>query len=415
MKEFITMSKKEIERVEMMRSLKEKIFSQVEVAKQLGITARQVRRLKRAYETYGEEGLVSKKRGSLSNRKLPEKFRIKVMKLISMQYADYGPTLAQEKLEEKHGLKLSVETLRQLMIEENIWIPKKAKKPTIHPMRPRRSQYGDLIQIDGSPHDWFENRGPRCTLLVYIDDATSRLVQLFFSLGETTEAYFKATKTYIKRCGKPLAFYSDKYGVFRVNQKEALSGDGMTEFGRVLKTLDIKLICANTPQAKGRVEKANQTLQDRLVKEMRERNISTIEEANEYVPEFIEKFNKKFAIAPRDEQDAHRTLKPEENLEEVFCYQETRCLSKNLSFQYKNSLYQVESERASYALRKAKVTLLEDLNGKIRVLYKGKELKYKIYGEEEFQGKIVMSKEIDLALNWAIKRPHKPSMRHPWR
>ncbi|MFS8563600.1 MAG: hypothetical protein LVR00_04455 [Rhabdochlamydiaceae bacterium] len=188
----------------------------------------------------------------------------------------------------------------------------------------------------------------------------------------------------------------------------------MTEFGRVLKKLDIKLICANTPQAKGRVEKANQTLQDRLVKEMREKNISTIEKANEWIPEFIEKYNKKFAVAPRNAEDAHRALKPEENLEEIFSYQEIRCLSKNLSFQYKNSLYQIDSERSSYTLRKAKVMLLEDLNGRVRVLYKGKELKYKIYGEEP-QGKIVMSKEIDLALNWINKKPQKPSRSHPWR
>ncbi|MFS8562841.1 MAG: ISNCY family transposase [Rhabdochlamydiaceae bacterium] len=408
------MSRRELERVEMMRNLKRKSFSQIEVGQRLGITARQVRRLKQAYELHGEAGLVSKKRGQPSNRRLTEAFRSQVLKLISAHYADYGPTLAQEKLEEKHKLTLSIETLRKWMIEENIWSPKKAKKAVIHPMRPRRSQYGDLVQIDGSPHDWFENRGPRCTLLVYIDDATSRLVELFFSLGETTESYFKATKRYLKRCGKPLAFYSDKYGVFRVNHKEAVSGNGVTEFGRVLKKLDIKLICANTPQAKGRVEKANQTLQDRLVKEMREKNISTIEKANEWIPEFIEKYNKKFAVAPRNAEDAHRALKPEENLEEIFSYQEIRCLSKNLSFQYKNSLYQIDSERSSYTLRKAKVMLLEDLNGRVRVLYKGKELKYKIYGEEP-QGKIVMSKEIDLALNWINKKPQKPSRSHPWR
>ena len=415
MEGLITMSRKELARLEMMRSLKEKAVSQVEVAKQLGITARQVRRLKRAYTTYGEEGLVSKKRGALSNRRLPEKLRITAMKLVSTHYADYGPTLAQEKLEEKHGLKLSVETLRQLMMEANIWTPKKAKKPVIHPMRPRRSQYGDLIQIDGSPHYWFEDRGPSCTLLVYIDDATSCIVQLFFSPGETTEAYLQATIPYIKRCGKPLAFYSDKYGVFRVNHKEALSGDGLTQFGRALKSLEIKLICANTPQAKGRVEKANQTLQDRLVKEMRERNISTIEEANAYAPEFMKKYNKKFAKAPRDAQDAHKALRPDENIEEILCYQATRCLSKNLSFQYKNRLYQIDSERASYALRKATVTVLEDLVGHVRVIYKGKELKYKIYGEEEIQGTIVMSKEIDLALSWAMKKPYKTPVRHPWR
>ena len=189
------MSRRELERVEMIRNLERKSFSQIEVAQRLGITARQVRRLKKAYELHGEAGLVSKKRGQPSNRRLTEAFRLKVLKLISTHYADYGPTLAQEKLEEKHKLTLSIETLRKWMIEENIWFPKKA---VIYPMRLRRRCYGDLVQIDGSPHDWFENRGPRSTLLVYIDDATSRVVELFFSLGETTESYFKATKRYLK-------------------------------------------------------------------------------------------------------------------------------------------------------------------------------------------------------------------------
>lgn len=414
MKELLTMSEKELDRCKLMNSLQEKTISQLDVAERLGITTRQVRRLKTLYLTSGAEGLISKKRGRPSNRRFPMKFKAKVMGLIFKYYKDYGPTLAQEKLEEKHRIKLSVESLRQWMIEAEIWKDKIAKKPVIHQMRPRRSRYGELVQIDGSPHDWFEGRGPSCTLLVYIDDATGRLGQLLFIPTETTEGYFKATRAYIENHGKPRAFYSDKYGVFRVNQKGVETGDGMTEFGRLLKRLEIELICANTPQAKGRVEKANQTLQDRLVKEMRERGISTMEDANKYAPKYIEKFNKKFGVEPQLKEDMHRAFDTGKGIEEMFSYYQTRLLSKNLGFQYKNTLYQVQSSKMSYVLRKATVTILEDLSGKIKVTYKGKPLEIVPYGEREELGKIVDSKEIGPSLNWINKRP-KPNKKHPWR
>ena len=195
--------------------------------------------------------------------------------LIYRQYPDFGPTLAHEKLTEKHGLDLSRETVRQLMITEGLWKPKKAKKLVVHQMRERRACLGELVQIDGSPHPWFEERGPTCNLLVYIDDATGRLMELYFTPGETTFSYFAATERYLARFGKPVAFYSDKNSIFKVNIKNALTGTGMTQFGRAMKELDIKIICANTPQVKGRVERAIQILQDRLVKEMRLRDISS--------------------------------------------------------------------------------------------------------------------------------------------
>ena len=191
------------------------------------------------------------------------------------RYPDFGPTLATEKLAIE-GVSLSVETVRQLLIGEGLWKAKSVRRPVIHQLRERRARLGELVQIDGSPHDWFEGRAPKCTLLVFVDDATSRLMYLQFVAAETTFNYFAGVRSYLTEFGKPLAFYSDKFGVFRVNIPNALSGTGLTQFGRALKELDIELICAHSPQAKGRVERANQTLQDRLTKELRLRDLSSL-------------------------------------------------------------------------------------------------------------------------------------------
>jgi transposase len=405
------MSEQELTRLEAMQQLEGKTLEQKEAAKMLGISERHVRRLLRAYRQSGAEGLISKRRGKPSNNQLKEEVKQQAIDLIYSQYHDFGPTLAHEKLTEQHGLKLSVETVRKLMITEGLWKPKKAKKLVVHQMRERRACLGELVQMDGSPHKWFEERGPACTLLVYVDDATSRLMELYFTPGETTFSYFAATWRYLVRYGKPVAFYSDKNSIFKVNIKNALTGSGMTQFGRAMKELDIKIICANTPQAKGRVERAIQVLQNRLVKEMRLRDISSIEAANEYAAEFIADYNARFAVLPRSSHNMHRSLLPNENLEQVFTLQEQRTLSKNLTLQYKNVVYQIQTSRPSYAMRKALVTVYENDQGQINILYKGQPLDYTIYQEQQRQAEVVSSKSIDQKL----KKPHKPGKDHPWR
>ncbi len=222
--------------------------------------------------------------------------RAQVARLIRTQYGDFGPTLAAEKLHERHEHRLSAETLRQWMIADGLWQPKSRKRARIHPRRPRRPCRGELVQIDGSPHDWFEGRGPRCTLIVFIDDAAGELMALRFAPAETTWAYMQTLQAYLNQHGRPVALYSDKHSIFRINHPEH-EGE-LTQFSRALKTLDIAPIHANTPQAKGRVERANQTLQDRLVKEMRLRAISDIDTANTFLPAFIEHYNQRFAVAP---------------------------------------------------------------------------------------------------------------------
>jgi transposase len=406
------MSNREITRLEVMQRLKEKRLKQKEAAQMLGISIRQVKRLWRAYRQIGAPGLVSARRGKPSNNQLEARVTQQALDLIKEKYDDFGPTLAHEKLTEVHGLKLSRESVRQIMIAERIWKPKRAKQPQTHPMRERRACFGELVQIDGSDHDWFEGRAPRCTLLVYIDDATGQLGELWFVPEETFFGYCEASRHYFERYGKPVAFYSDKHGIFRVNQPRPLgTTSGLTQFGRAMQELDVQIICANTPQAKGRIERANQTLQDRLVKELRLRRISDIDSANAFLPEFRTDYNRRFAVVPHSNHNAHRPLLKSENLDILLTHQKTGTLSKNLTVQSKGVIYQIQSNRPDYALRKAQVTVCENAKGEVTILYKNKPLAYTIYQKSPRQAEVVDTKTLDRQ----IKVPKPPAPNHPWR
>ena len=279
-------------------------------------------------------------------------------------------------------------------------------------MRERRACRGELVQIDGSDHAWFEGRGAKCTLLVYIDDATGQLLELCFVPDETTFAYFETSRRYFERCGKPVAFYSDRHGIFRVNQ-EAKSGlsSGLTQFGRAMEDLGIQVICANSPQAKGRVERANQTLQDRLVKELRLRNISDMQAGNAYLPEFREDYNRRFAVQPRSSHDAHRPLLKTENLDIILTHQKTGTLSKNLTVQANKVIYQIQTDRPGYALRNAQVTICQNAQGEVTILYNNKPLAYTIFQKPIRQAEVVDTKTLDRQ----IRTPKPPAPDHPWR
>jgi hypothetical protein len=242
------------------------------VAEQLGLSLRQVERMYAAYKVAGAEGLVSRKRGAPSRRQMAPELRELAIALVRSRYPDFGPTLAHEKLVEVHHLQVSVATLRTWMVADGIWTTRRERKQRVHQPRYRRACLGELIQIDGCLHHWFEARGPQCTALVCIDDATSRLMELRFARSESTFDYFEAARSYLGHHGKPVAFYSDKASIFHVNAKDPAGGNGFTQFGRAMSDLDIDIICANTAAAKGRVERAHQTLQDRLVKELRLRD-----------------------------------------------------------------------------------------------------------------------------------------------
>jgi transposase len=406
------MSNKELTRLEAMVRIKEKRLTQKEAGQRLGISTRQVKRLYQAYRKRGAKGIVSQKRGKPSNNRMDAGVKQVALDLIKERYADFGPTLAHEKLREVHKVEISRESVRKLMIEEGLWKARRAKKPSAHQMRERRACFGELVQIDGSDHAWFEERGPKCSLLVYIDDATGQLVELWFVTDETTFAYFEASRHYFERYGKPVAFYSDKHGIFRVNQERTVGlSSGMTQFGRAMQELGIQIICANTPQAKGRIERANQTLQDRLVKELRLRGISDMQAGNAFLPEFREDFNRRFAVQPRSTYDAHRALLKTENLDIILTHQKTGTLSKNLTVQANKIIYQIQTDRPDYALRNAQVTVCENAKGEVTILYDKKPLPYSIYKKPPRQAEIADSKTLD----HQIRTPKPPAPDHPWR
>ena len=255
----LPMSAEERERSHLIRQTVEKTLRQKEAAERLGIGERQFKRLVRAWKRHGDGGLVNRQRGRASNNRLTAATRGRIEQLLGETYGDFGPTLAAEKLAERDGIEVSRETVRRIQVGLKLHRPKKRRAKRVFQLRERRPRFGELIQIDGSPHEWFEGRGPRCTLIVFIDDATNRLTGLRFAPVESGQAYLTTLRDQILGHGRPLAFYSDRHGIFRVNAKDAMSGDGKTEFGRVVERLGITLINALTPQAKGRVERANQT------------------------------------------------------------------------------------------------------------------------------------------------------------
>ncbi len=406
--DMITMSAKEVNRLEVMQRLEEKRMKQKAAAELLGISERQVKRLLRRYRKQGASGLVSQRRGKPSSHQLTEGIRREVLDLLKGKYKGFGPTLACEKLVEVEGLKISDESVRKMMMVEGLWKAKPARKLEVHQMRERRACDGELEQMDGTDHDWFEGRSERCTLLVMIDDATGKLGALSFVPEESFFGYCGLLRQYLAAHGRPAGLYTDKHGIFRVNIPNAGLGDNLTQFGRAMQNLEIPILCANTPQAKGRVERANQTLQDRLVKEMRLRQINNMQQGNTYLPEFMADFNARFAVQPRSSLDAHRPMLAHQNLDRILAWQETRLITKNLTLQFKNVVYQIQTDRPAYALHHAQVTVCQDDQGKVAILYKSEELSYTIFQKQERQAEEVSSKQV-------AKKTWHPAKDHPWR
>ncbi|MGA3706377.1 ISNCY family transposase [Ralstonia nicotianae] len=390
------MTMRELDRLKVIQAVVDHGLAVWRAAERLGLSRRHVERLVLRYREDGPSGLGSRKRGHSSNRQLPPGLESRIRGLIRDSYADFGPTLACEKLRERHGIDLAKETVRRIMIDAGFWVPRKLRPPKVHQPRNRRACLGELVQIDGSDHAWFEDRAPACTLLVYVDDATGRLMQLLFVPTESTQAYFAATQAYVERHGKPQAFYSDKAGVFRVNARENAEGRGYTQFGRALFELNIDILCANTSQAKGRVERMNGVLQDRLVKELRLRGIGSMDAANAYATTFIADFNARFSKVPRSDFDAHRPLRGDEDLARIFCWREWRKVSQNLTLQYAKVMYLLEDRPEHRRLIHRYLEVAEYPDGRVELWADGTALPYTTYDRlaQIDQGAIVDNKRL---------------------
>lgn len=366
------MSKKERNQMSVLDRLVRKELTQQNAALMLKITDRQVRNKLKRYIAEGASGLVHLSRGRPSKKCWNQ--REPALELVKNYYPDFGPTFAAEKLEECHKIIVSSETLRKAMLEVGLWHRQRKHKKHRRRREPRK-HFGMLIQFDGSPHDWFEGRGPSCTLLVAVDDATRELLLLKFVRSESTISIMNAMKEYIEQHGRPLAFYTDKHSVVKVNNKNP-EGEFITQLERALKELDIGLIRADSPQAKGRVERANLTLQDRLVKELRLQSISTMEEANAFASRvFIPHYNKKFSIRKTTTKDLHR-LAIGYNLYNIFSRKEKRILQNDYTIQYQKRIFQIEKTPQVRIYPKEVVNVYVHLDEKVSLFTRNKNLQF---------------------------------------
>jgi transposase len=380
---WISMSERDLKRIEVLSEVRTGRRTVAAAAAVLAVSERQAYRLLARYEVDGGSGLIHKARGRTSNRSRNEGIRKYAVELVKTRYADFGPTLAAEVLLDKHELRVGRETLRRWMIAEGLWLSRTQRR-TFHQPRLRRESYGELIQIDGSDHRWFEQRGEPCTLLVFIDDATSKLMQLRFVASESTASYFEALDCYLKAHGCPTAFYSDKHTVFRVGKQDAKGGSGMTQFGRALAELNIEILCANSSQAKGRVERANRTLQDRLVKELRLAGISDVVAGNAFLPEFVERFNEKFALPPAKAVDLHRKLNVQASrLADILCHREQRYVGQQLSLAYDRKQIILERSELADKLAGQYVDLYDFTDRPLEVRWKGHSLPYRVFSKDQ--------------------------------
>ena len=405
----ISMTKDELYRKTIVEQTADKRITQKEGAKKLDTSERHFRRLLHSYRIHGDAGLVSGHRRKPSNHRLKETIRQTIIAFIEDPvFENFGPTLLNEKLKEYQGIMISKETLRQIMIEEGKYHPKIKKKIVSHPQRERRLCQGELVQIDGSYHAWLENRGPKACLILFVDDATSAVLAGEFVDHESFFAYARLCKSYFKTTGVPVAFYSDKFSVFRVNSTSALHKDAITQFNRAVSSLGVELIFANSPQAKGRIERANQTFQDRLVKDLRIHKMDNYQDANAFLPEFFQFYNRKFAVLPRSSKNLHVTLDPTIDLDFLFSIQDTRIISKDLYIQFNNVIYQIVTNRPPQHLAGREALVLQDASGSVSVYLNHQLLTLKLLPQQPKQSKIVSSKSLD-------HHVYVPPANHPWR
>ena len=407
-KDIIVMSQRELKRLHVIHKVLEQKLKQVEAAEVLRLSDRQIRRIVRNMRRDGDSGIIHKSRGRSSNRAIPKKIKDRVIKLYREKYWDFGPTLANEKLSEIDKIKIGTQTVRNWLIKDAAWqVTHKCRK---HRMwRERKHHFGEMLQMDGSHHCWFEDRGPECVLMGYIDDATGNVFARFHEYEGTIPA-MDSFKRYIKKYGIPHNMYLDRHTTYKSTAKPTIEEElrnevPLSEFGRAVKEIGVELIYAHSPQAKGRIERLFRTFQDRVIKEMRLRGIRDIKQANEFLDYYLPIYNKRFSVASIEKGDFHRAVPKGMDLDGVLCIKKECTLRNDFTIGYKKSLYQIFDK-----VNAKKVFVEERINGRMYIKYKSKRLKYKkILHRSERQQK---SKQTRV---FKHKKPYIPPKNHPWR
>lgn len=411
----LIMSLPEVKKYDIIKKVISKELNGSEAARLLNLTTRHIRRLKKKVDENGIKALIHGNRGKSSNRRVPDKERDRIAKLINQKYPDFGPTLATEKLSELDKIERSRGAVRSIMIDEKIWKPKQKKKETHREWRQRKASRGEMIQYDGSYEHWFEDRGGEICLLASIDDANSE-VWAKFDEHEGVEPTFNFWRDYMEKFGKPNSIYVDKFSTYSMNHKLAKENpDTLTQFERAMQELNTGIIHAHSPEAKGRVERLFKTLQDRLIKELRLNNISTIREANEFLEKvFLPKFNARFMVEPRSQANLHKKLNEQEKkkLDAIFSRQSQKVVMNDFTISHKKNCYQLEKAQPVTVCKRDRVTVEERMDQTIQIRLRGKYLNYKLLPEKQ--------KKINSGKNnrqWVIPKStaHTPSSDHPWR
>jgi hypothetical protein len=376
------MSQKELSRYHIIQKLVHKELIEKEAASLIHLYVRQIRRLKKKVIEHGPQGLIHGNRGKPSHNRIPKKEQQRIIKLLHEHYPDFKPTHAQEKLKNCHGLDRDPKTIRQIMIAEGLWKPRRKKNQSEHrEWRQRKAHFGEMVQFDGSYEYWFEDRGAYCCLLLAVDDASGALLHGRFDKDEGVFPVFGFWREYLLKYGKPMNIYLDRFSTYKMTQKVAQNNhDLKTQFERATRELQIETIFAHSPEAKGRVERRFGTLQDRLIKEMRLKNISTMAEANHYLEqEFIPWFNARYAIEPRGKANLHKSLSASEQkqLENIFSKQMERVVQNDFTISYGNQWYQLTKDQPVTVCKRDKIIIEEHIDGSVHFRLRGKYLNAK--------------------------------------
>lgn len=401
-KDIIMVRQKELKRLHVIRKVLERTLTQRDAAGLISLSERQIRRIARRIRQEGDEGIRHRSRGRPSTRRLSGKLKDRIVHLYRTTYSDFGPTLFTEKLQEHEGITVSRETVRTWLMEEGEW-KKHRRHKTHRQWRERKEHYGEMLQMDGSHHDWFEGRGPRCVLLGYIDDATGNVYGRFYDYEGTIPAMDSFTR-YLTKYGLPMSVYLDKHTTYKswVRRDDFQEAEPVSQFGRALAELGVRMLHAHSPQAKGRIERLFHTFQDRVVKEMRLKGVCTIPEANRFLASYLPLYNRRFSVTPKKKENLHRTVKGID-LNRILCIKTERTLKNDHTIRYDGRLYQIKSP-----VHTKKVMVEELIDGSMRIRHKGVPLSF----HEIIERPVTPEKERPFI---ARGKGHRPPIDHAWR